>query len=113
MRAGELRDRIEIQRATDTSDGAGGTLRQWAIHDVVWAKVVPGTGREFATAKQTMPALSHMVSIRYRSDLSPAMRIRRGSQILAIHSTADVNSRGQELLILCEERPGERMEEPA
>ena len=47
MEAGQLRHRVTIQQATETTDGFGGVTQAWATFATVWAAVEPLTGREY------------------------------------------------------------------
>ncbi|HLA24593.1 MAG TPA: phage head closure protein [bacterium] len=88
MRAGELRERITIQRKTTpvAQDGFGGESITWVTLAAVWAKVEALSGREFIGMGRQEAAVTHKVTIRERDDVTPAMRIAWGAQILQIEA---------------------------
>ena len=74
MRAGDLRDRVTIERRTETSDGHDGVTEAWAtVYRRAAAKVQPLSGRDLERARQIDPRISHDVTLRYwqthRADL--------------------------------------------
>ena len=88
MRAGELRERITIQQKTTpvARDGFGGETITWATLATVWAKVEALSGREFIGMGRQEAAGTHKVTLRERDDVTPAMRIAWGVQILQIEA---------------------------
>jgi SPP1 family predicted phage head-tail adaptor len=107
IRAGDLRTPARIEQAVEADDGQGGVTRIWSVLDTVWCKASTTGGREFQTAKQTRPGLTHQLSLRYRSDLTAAMRVRFDSRFLAIAAVIDVDQRHEETQLFCEEIAGE------
>ena len=88
MRAGTLRQRITIQQKTVTRDAYGAEVITWA--DVVTdepAAVLPIRGREYVALKQAQADVTTRFVIRYRSGITPAMRILHGS---AVYDITDV-----------------------
>jgi len=74
MTAGDLRDRVTIQRRTETSDGHDGVTETWSlVRSRVSAQVQPLAGRDLERARQIDPRISHDVTLRYwpsyRADL--------------------------------------------
>lgn len=114
---GELRQRITFQQRTVTGqDSTGAQQYAWVDFATVWADVKPIGGREIFAAQQVYPDADTRVTIRWRRDLDPSMRIywRRPSagafverqfDILAIN---DINERHHQLEIIALERPIER-----
>lgn len=108
LEAGRLDKRVTIQTLVESSDGAGGQNRSWAAGALtVWASVEPGTGREFAAAQQLQPELSHIVTIRYRTGITPKMRIKYMAggvtRTFSIHSLVDPLERHEQLQLYCSE----------
>ena len=97
---GDLSDRITLE----TFNGAS-----WATPLVLWAMVVPVAPRPasaLAKSLATVPAFAqagsaYEITVRYRTDLSRAMRVRRGSDVLVITSI-DPDQDRRWLTILCE-----------
>ena len=74
MRAGDLDRRITIEQSTDTADSFGTPVPGWSELDVVWAKVRRRFGREFLEGGVQAEA-DIVFTIRYRSDVTHAMRV--------------------------------------
>jgi len=109
LNTGRLDKRVTIQARSESDDGGGGVTITWANVATVWASVAPGTGREFTAAQQTMPDLSHVVTVRYRTGLTAKHRfvyISRGTtRTFAIHAINDPLERHEHLVCFCEEEP--------
>ena len=101
---GALRRRMMLETATRTPDGGGGAALTWAAVASVWAAVLPAAGREAMTAGRISGRVSHVVWLRYRADIGPAMRLRAGSRVLEILAVIDAGDRRTWLRCLCEER---------
>lgn len=104
IRIGELRQRVTIERPERASDGGGGATESWLAVAVVWARLRPMTGEEAAEADALVGRVSHEVVIRYRTDLVPEMRFRRGSRLFDIRAALDLDERKRFLRCLVEER---------
>lgn len=105
MRTGKLRHRLRVQQRVETPDGAGGVSYEWTDVVRVWGDVQTTTGRELQAAKQTVPTLTHQVVIRYRSDLTAAMRVvTDDGHVLDIAALQDPDGRRRQLTVLCEEK---------
>ena len=76
MRAGELRHRITLQQAMETRNSFGEVTRTWSDVATVWASVQALSGREYLEAKQLRKAVTTRIVIRWRDDVTPAMRAR-------------------------------------
>lgn len=76
MQAGKLRHRITLQRNVPRQDPRSGEMvSQWRDVDSVWAEVVPLSAREFVAARAAQSEVVARITIRYRADVTPAMRI--------------------------------------
>ena len=73
--AGELTERITLQRLTASADNQGGYASAWAELAKLWAKVQVITGNEAAAADQLAPSSQYQVTIIYRSDITERDRI--------------------------------------
>jgi SPP1 family predicted phage head-tail adaptor len=106
--AGKLDKRITIQTPARTDDGGGGVTIAYTDAATVWASIEPGSGREFFQARQLNPEITHTVTIRYRSGITPAQRIKYvengTARAFAIHSKADPLERHEQLILMCEEQ---------
>lgn len=104
MRAGTLKHRVRIEQATE---GAADALNEkavtWSELVTVWGAVLPQNGREFYRAQQVNADVTHLVSIRYRSDVDETNRLVVGNRTLDITSVVNVDEADKELLITCVE----------
>jgi SPP1 family predicted phage head-tail adaptor len=104
VKAGDLRHRVVIESPTRTSDGAGGSTTEWNTVAEIWAAIWSRTVDEDFTLDRVAGTASHDIWIRYRSDVTPDMRIRCGSRIFDILGAIDVEDRGAWLKCPSEER---------
>jgi SPP1 family predicted phage head-tail adaptor len=103
VRAGELDKQVLLQSRTVTRDGYGAEVEVWATRATVWAKVVPGVGREWFAAGQTQSEISHTVTIRYRKGVKPSDRLKYGDRIFDVKFVANHKEGNRELVLLCRE----------
>lgn len=91
----ELRHRITIQTLALTSDGQGGFTEAWTDVATVWAQVKPVNANERLFAQKLEPLVTHLITIRYRSDITSTMRVSfdsRTFQIKAPYSPDERNA---------------------
>lgn len=91
--AGQLDQRIALQRLTRIPDGGGGYAEDWQTYATVWAYVRPMSGRERYQAQQLEAAANYRITIRYRADIDPADRILWRGKILNIRFIANAGPR--------------------
>lgn len=76
MSVGQKRERVEIQRATETADAEGQPVKDpWLKVVTVWARVESLTGREFESVKAISSEISKRFTVNYRRDLTVKMRV--------------------------------------
>lgn len=101
-RIGALRRRLTLETATDVTDGAGGSVRTWVMTDAVFAETETTAIREDVADGRAVGIATHRVTIRWRSDVTRAMRFVDGPahyRVIAVKSDA----RKRFLTCLCEE----------
>ena len=104
MRAGLLRHRVTIQeKGTVERNSYGEEVITWAEVDTVWGSVEPLLGKEFLAAKREGAEVTTRIRIRYRSGITPTMRVVWGSHTYDIESVVEVEGRGRELQLMCRE----------
>ena len=102
----DLRQVVEIQSESATGDGGGGQTDPWAnptLVATVRARVEPLRGDERSRAMRIAAVLTHRVTIRHRSDVTAAMRLKFDNRIFNIRAVIDVQERGRFLDLMCEE----------
>ena len=86
-------------------------MEQWTDIDTLWAAITPTGGTELALAAQTAEKITHQITIRYRTDLSPvkmrflfpSVRPDQPDRLFNIHMIIDPNEAHEQLNCMCEE----------
>jgi len=103
-RIGRLRHRVMIQQDSGTADAFGEHVPNWTVLAAnVPAEIVTPSGSERQIAEQLDAICTHKVTIRYRSDVTPKMRVVFGSRTLNIEHAPDPDGRRRKLELLCKE----------
>ena len=102
INAGDLRERVRLERFAGVDDGAGGQTDAWALVDSVWASVLPTGGREQLEAGALTGVQGFRVRIRWRSGLDTTNRFVWNGRALNIRSIEDPDGRREALLAFCE-----------
>lgn len=96
MRAGLLRHRINIEANTPTRDSFGASTASWAaIHTSLPATISPVRGKEGERGGAIASEVTHKITIRYASGISPDDRVVFGSRYFDIKSVIDVYERNR------------------
>ncbi len=105
MRAGLLRNRIEIQRADVRRDANGQPSRLWTTIANVWAAVEPLRGAERFEAHAQHAQISHKVRLRFDPDVAVTTqhRLLFGTRIFHVESVANLFERDRTLELMCRE----------
>lgn len=104
MRAGKLKHRISIEQKSETIDSVGDAVNTWTTFKTVWAEVLSQSGKEFFAAREQHSELTHLITIRYLSGVTPKMRINHGGSFYNILAAFDPRKDRQELKIYCNEQ---------
>jgi SPP1 family predicted phage head-tail adaptor len=83
-RAGELDQRVIVQRHVRVPDEGGGYAESWEDEATVWAKVEPIGGRERVQAQQTEAPVNYRITVRRRTDISAGDRLLWLGRVLNI-----------------------------
>ena len=103
MQAGKLRQRVTIQQAVVTRDSYGADAPAWQDLATVWARVVTTSGTETIGVEQVaLATVVHEVTIRWRGDVQPTMRLLWEGHTLLIHAVLDDHLK-RELVLSCSE----------
>ncbi len=99
--------RVTIQTRLETDDDGGGQTIAYTDWLTVWAAIAPGAGREFVSAQQLTPELSHVIKVRYRPGITPKHRLKYAAagvtRFFPIYVIADPDERHEQLLLYCSE----------
>jgi SPP1 family predicted phage head-tail adaptor len=104
VKAGTLNHRVVIEQPVDSQDASGKVTRTWAKVCEVWANVRPVTGSEAFRAQAVSATYSSVVEIRYRSGITPKMRVVYGERTLNIESVENVEEANRQLNLKCTEK---------
>ena len=102
---GKMRHRVALQAESRAPDAAGGYAVTWTTVATVWARIEPqGAGETVAAGQLTAP-VSHRVTVRRRSDISPtaSMRLLFGSRVFDIRGVLNQDEGNRYLVLICEE----------
>ena len=101
---GRLRHRLTLESASRTPDGGGGAVETWTTVAQVWGRIQPTGGTEIANADGLGGRITHEITLRYRSGVTPAMRLISGSRRFEITAVIDIDERHRWLKCLCVEQ---------
>jgi SPP1 family predicted phage head-tail adaptor len=102
---GRMDQRITLQRATETPDGFGGTVRGWAnltANPSPWAAVVAKAGRESMAEGRRSATYIVLFTIYNRNDLSEIDRILWNGEAYNIRNIRREGGRKLHLVIEAE-----------
>ena len=88
-------------------DGDGGFTEGWADLGAAWpVEIIPASVRdlETLTAGTVSATATHVITGRYRPDVTTAARVKFGDRIFVITGVQNVEERGIEMRIFAEER---------
>jgi SPP1 family predicted phage head-tail adaptor len=94
MKAGELRERVEIQTATVTRDAYGAELPAWATVATVWAKVVERGGREPILADRPVMMISYEITMRAGVTVTHGQQCLWAGKTLSVETVTPVPAAG-------------------
>lgn len=105
MRAGLLRHWLTLQNPTTVPDGRGGFTPTWAALSPSPVKgsieSIPGSQR--AIAGTVLAGTTHVVTMRYHSEVTTKTRILFGTRVFAVTGLANIDERSRELRVECAE----------
>lgn len=103
MRAGRIRQRIMIQRATETTDDYGQKTKTWIPHKAMWAMLEFDGGSEQREAMRTQGVRSGTATMRYLSDVTEKDRFTFGSRTFQIVGVVNVDRHHGETILRFQE----------
>ena len=103
MRAGKLRHEVTIQKPIVTV-ALGEPNTSWETFDTAWASIEPLRGREYWEAAKINSEITAKVTLRWRRDVKPQMRLKYGPRVFDIVSIVDRDERNQMLELMVTEK---------
>jgi len=101
MKAGQLDQRISVERLVEGYDELGQPINTWLPIVQTWAHVQPLVGREYIAAGALLSEVTARVRMRYRPGITAADRVIHNGKVYGITSVADVHSSRRELQLMC------------
>lgn len=101
--AGDLNERITIQRRGVTRDAIGAQIEAWQVRMQVWAMVAPMSAGEQYRRQQIQAKADWKVTIRYNGDVIPSDRISWRGRTFEIKGILNPDMRRRFLELSCEE----------
>ena len=94
VRAGQLRDRVTVQTATETRSANGQVVYTWSDNGEEWADVKFLSGLETIASNMQISDTQCSIRLRYRDGISSANRVLFGTQIYDVKSVLLVRVKG-------------------
>ena len=101
MKAGQLDQRVTVERYTSTEDELGQPIEAWAPLFTCWAAVEPLTGREYLAAQAAVSEVTAKIRMRFRPWMTAQDRVIHNGITYGIQSVIDVRSEHRELHLMC------------
>jgi SPP1 family predicted phage head-tail adaptor len=112
MSVGKMRKRIKLQSKTTSNDGGGSAaVDTWTTFATVFGSIEPKSGQERFFGDQLQEPITHIIRLRYRSDLTFKNRLQytyrnkdeTNTRTFNIRRIISVDSRDKYLECLCVE----------
>lgn len=100
---GRLRYKVELQSATNTSDGAGGFSQTYSTIANLFADIRPTNGDESYRQGKVQEKLTHKIYIRHRNDIKTDYKILYDQRTFNIKSIINIDERDRFLELTCSE----------
>lgn len=112
MKPVRLNRRLALEGLVRVADGLGGFADNWQGLGMLWAEVLPRTGREVSADQRLASAMGYRITVRAApvgapSRPRPDQRFREGARVFRILAVAERDAVGRYLTCFAEE------EEPA
>lgn len=86
---GKLRNKIIFEKSTIVVNDFGASIRSWSTFQTVWSEKKVATANEKQKADQLDNPIVFRFMIRYRTDITPHLRIRHNTKYYTIHAVFD------------------------
>lgn len=112
MGVGAMRQRIQLQSKTTASDGGGSAaVTTWTTFATVYGSIEPKSGQERLFGDQLQEPITHVIRLRYRTDISFENRLQyvyknngtSNTRTFNIRRVINVDTRNKYLECLCVE----------
>ncbi len=97
-----LRHQMMLQRPEDIPDAVGGFARSWLDVATIWTALETlAAGPDFEAAQHVVRS-THRITIRWRPDLTGAMRLVGSAGTFIIHAAHDADGKHAFMRLYCE-----------
>lgn len=100
MKAGQLDQRVTVERFTSTTDAWGTPIESWAPLFTCWAAVEPLAGREYIAAQAAQSEVTAKIRIRWRPDVDSQVRVVHRGKTYDVESVIDPRSERKDLILM-------------
>lgn len=100
---GHMRERVQIQRVTNTRDVMGGLIETWTTIYTAFAMVDPISASEQYRRQQIQAAAEWEITIRFNNDIRPTDRVIWRDRTFQITGVLNQDMRRQYLTMSCHE----------
>jgi len=105
MEAGRLRHRVIVEQVSLTADAMGQGTETWTTYTTLWMDLQPLRGRELIAAQAVNSEITVKAISRYKSGISPTMRLKHGTAIYTILEIVNPGMRNISLEFMAKEQP--------
>jgi SPP1 family predicted phage head-tail adaptor len=91
---GALRAELSLQRCDAGQDSVGGLVETWTETATVFARIEPVAAESVFGADQTLEAVTHRVTLRWRDDVASGMRFLKGNRPFHVVTVHDPDESG-------------------
>jgi SPP1 family predicted phage head-tail adaptor len=103
--SGRLRERTELERASEARDDSGNALTQWQPQGAIWVALAPVDAPEMVVGAGIVSRPRYRVTLRARADVGLDCRFRwRGKTLRILRIEPDPRAPDQLALIVEEQR---------
>ncbi|ASM71915.1 MULTISPECIES: phage head closure protein [Roseobacteraceae] len=108
MKMPRLSRKLSLETPVRIADGAGGYAQNWEVLGVLWAQVLPRTGRETASGPAAVSHVSFRIIVRgapegYPERPTAKQRFRDGNRVFRITAVAEHDAEGRYLTCFANE----------
>jgi SPP1 family predicted phage head-tail adaptor len=100
---GALRHRVTLEAPARAEAEGGTATTTWTTVAELWAEIKPRPQREIVAADAIKGRITHVVRVRFRSDIDATHRFRLGTRIFEIRSVHDEREEHRYSVCGCEE----------
>lgn len=100
---GQLTCELALETLQPEPDGMGGYQEIWTEIAMLWGRLEPVSvsQRNFGTRPQ--PEATHRILLRFRENMSTAMRLRKGARVFQLNAIHDPDETGRYLVCMAME----------